>query len=78
MGRIEQLTTPPPHYGSLNEVDNFVDKKKPIAVNDVYGLANLEFDIDAGGCTVEEVNGLIEKICEAHEKKRCLSIKVKM
>jgi len=28
MGRIEQLTTPPPHYGSLNEVDNFADNKK--------------------------------------------------
>ena len=82
MGRIEQLTTQSPH-NSWRGVDSQVENKKSAfgikdAFEAVTSKAILEFEIDASGSTAEEVNGLIEKICAAHEQKRFLTIKVKM
>lgn len=51
---------------------------EPVTSLPKYKNAALEFEINASSLTAKEVNSLIEEICAAHEKKRFLTIKVKM
>ncbi len=40
--------------------------------------SSVDFEIDGGGSTVEEINGVILKILSVHEGNRKVRIKVKM
>lgn len=40
--------------------------------------SSVEFEIDGGGSTVEEINGVVAKILSVHEGNREVRIKVKM